>query len=697
MLGLALLIVIAGGAAYANSLRGVFLFDDLLNINPTLRSFPSLARTLENPRPVVFATLVLNYAWSASHPWSYHLVNVAAHLLAALALFGIVRRTLELPASAERYGSWAAPLAFTIAVLWMVHPLQTESVTYVIQRAESLMGLFYLSALYCLVRGHGSAHPRRWYSGAVASCLLGAGCKEVIVTLPVVALAYDALFLTGSWRESLRRRWGLYLGLALCCGLAVLHLALCTADAASVGFGIKGVTPLRYALTQPGVILHYLRLCFAPWPLCLDYDWPLVRSVGEALPALLVVGALLAVSLVGVVRGRRWGFPGLAFFCILAPTSSVVPIKDVAFEHRMYLPLAAVMAGAVLAGVWCWNRAWPPAAGRWSGRALAGVAILAVAGLGFLTVRRNAEYQDEVAFWAQTARCAPRNPRVYGNLGVACTEAGDVDDGIRALDKAVELDPLFGNAWRNRGVANSARRHYAEAIRDFNQALALSPNDVEAWSSLGAACSKIGRPEEALRDLDRAIAIRPDYAPAYVNRGNIRAAANHYAEAIRDYDQAIAFKPDDAVAWYSRGTACAKTGRAEEALHDLDRAISLKSDDAEQYYNRGNIHLDAGRPAEAIRDYDQAIALKPDYADAWYNRANAYASAGRPAEAIRDYSRAIELRPQDPDAYYNRAIVRRRLKQESEALADFQTARKLGGTAPEELLRSARSSAEMSR
>jgi tetratricopeptide (TPR) repeat protein len=690
----ALLILLAGGAAYANSLRGVFLFDDLLNINSTLGRFPALARILEDPRPVVSATLALNYAWSASNPWSYHLVNVAVHVLAALALFGIVRRTLELPALAGRYGRWAAPLALTIAVLWMVHPLQTESVTYVIQRAESLMGLYYLSALYCLIRGHGSPHPRRWYAGAVASCLLGAGCKEVIVTLPVVALAYDALFLKESWRESLRRRWGLYLGLTLCCGLAGFRLVFHTADAASVGFGIKGVTPLRYALTQPGVILHYLRLSFVPWPLCLDYDWPLVRSVGEALPALLVVGVLLAVSLVGVVCGRRWAFPGLAFFCILAPTSSVVPIKDVAFEHRMYLPLAAVMAGAVIAGVWFWNRAWPLATDRRSGRALAGVAILAAVGLGFLTVRRNAEYQNEVAFWVQTARCAPQNPRVYSNLGVAYTEADALDEGIRCLDKALELDPQYSIAWRNRGVANSARKHYAEAVRDFNQAIALSPNDAEAWSSLGAACSKTGRPEEALHDLDHAIALRPDYAQAHVNRGNLHAAADQFAEAFRDYDQAIAFKPDDAEAWYNRGTACAKTGRAEEALRDLDRAISLKSDDPEQYYNRGNIHLDGKRYAEAIRDYGQAIALRRDYADAWYNRANAYAAAGRPAEAIRDYSRAIELRPQDPDAYYNRAIVRRRIKQDSEALADLRMVQKLGRAVPEELLRSVSPSAQ---
>jgi len=576
------LIVLVGTAAYANSLRGVFVFDDLQSIvsNPALRSFPVLARILEDGRPVVFATLALNYAWSAARPWSYHLINITVHVLAALALFGIVRRTLELPA--KRCGPRAALMALTIALLWMVHPLQTDSVTYVIQRAESLMGLFYLSALYCLIRGHASPHPRRWYAGAVASCLLGAGCKEVIVTLPLVAFAYDALFLTGSWRESLRRRWGMYLGLALCCVLAAFRFVFRAADAAStVGFGMKGVTPLQYALTQPGVILHYLRLSFWPWPLCLDYGWPFVRSAGDALPALLVVGALLAVSLLGVVRGRRWGFPGLAFFCILAPTSSIVPVQDAAFEHRMYLPLAAVIAGAVIAAAWCWNRAWPPASGRWSGRALAGAGVLAVAGCCVLTVRRNADYRDEVALWRQTVCCAPQNARAYGRLGAALV----------------------------RRLPDDASAGGEEALRVLDQAIALKPDDADAWYNRGSVCARIGRTDEAVRDLDRAIVLRPGDADAYYNRGNVHLDAKRYAEAIRDYDQTIALEPDYADAWYNRANACASAGRPAEAVRDYSQAIELRPQDPDAYYNRAVVRSRLKQDSEALADFQMAGKL----------------------------------------------------------------------------------------
>jgi tetratricopeptide (TPR) repeat protein len=389
--------------------------------------------------------------------------------------------------------------------------------------------------------------------------------------------------------------------------------------------------------------------------------------VGDALPALLGIGVLLAVTLAGIVRGRRWGFLGLAFFCILAPTSSIVPIRDAACEHRMYLPLAAVMAGAVLAGFWCWNRAWPAASGRWSGCALAGAAILAVAGLGVLTVRRNAAYQDEVSFWEQTVRCAPRNARAYGNLGYA-------------------LERREG--WEDTPAARE------EALRVLNQAIALKPDYAEAYYNRGKVYAAAQRYAEAMRDYEQAIALKPDCAEAYLSRGNIHAFAGRYAEAMRDYEQAIAFKPDYAEAWFNRGAACAGAGHPEAALRDLDQAIALKPDDAEARFNRGNLHAAAQRYAEAIRDYDRAIACDPNYADAWYNRGCAYLATDRPAEAVRDFTRVIELRPQGAAAYYNRAIARKRMKQDSEALADLRMVRKLGGTVPEELLRSLGPSAQ---
>jgi len=194
-----LLIFAAIMVAYANSFSGPFIFDDVLWIsaNPHIRHLWPLSNALQPPpgagtgRPSVCLTLALNYALSALEPWSYHLFNLAIHASAALVLFGIVRRTLQGPRLRERFGAHANYLAAAIAILWGVHPMQTESVTYVIQRMESLMGLFLLLTLYCVIRGHDSPRRLWWYAGAVACCALGMGTKEGMAITPIIVLLYD--------------------------------------------------------------------------------------------------------------------------------------------------------------------------------------------------------------------------------------------------------------------------------------------------------------------------------------------------------------------------------------------------------------------------------------------------------------------------------------------------------------------------
>ena len=217
MIGLGILI------AYHNSFRGSLIFDDEPAIleNPSIQQLWPVWKTLAPPadltvtgRPVANFTLAVNYALSGTNVWSYHALNLLIHLLAGLTLFGVVRRTLLQPALRERFGRDAFPLAVVIALLWSLHPLQTEAVTYVIQRVESLMGLFYLLTFYCFIRSVESPRPRLWQGCAVAACLLGAATKEVTATAPLLVLLYDRTFVAGSFREAWRRRGGLHVVLA---------------------------------------------------------------------------------------------------------------------------------------------------------------------------------------------------------------------------------------------------------------------------------------------------------------------------------------------------------------------------------------------------------------------------------------------------------------------------------------------------
>src|SRR6266403_1569474 len=198
-----LLIVAAVLLAYGNSFSGPFIYDDLTSIpeNLHIRHLWPLWDTLQAPhttaegRPLVCLTLALNYALGGLEVWGYHAVNLATHVFAAIVLFGIVRRTLDGPRLGGRFGPYASGLAAAVALCWAVHPLQTESVTYIIQRTESMMGLFLLLSLYCVIRGHDSPRRSEWYATAVVCCALGMGSKETMGIAPIIVLLYDRIFL----------------------------------------------------------------------------------------------------------------------------------------------------------------------------------------------------------------------------------------------------------------------------------------------------------------------------------------------------------------------------------------------------------------------------------------------------------------------------------------------------------------------
>ena len=308
------LILLAGAAAYSSSLGCAFVFDDTADIvgNGSIRHLwpiqdvfivHTAGGTVLQSRPVVNLSLAVDYAIAGLDPRAYHLTNLVIHLLAGLTLFGIVRRTFLLPGLAQRFASAATPLALTVALIWTLHPLQTGAVTYVTQRYESLMGLFYLLAMYAAIRCGTSPHPRRWAVVTAAAALLAMGCKEVAVSVPVCVLLYDRAFLAGSFREAWRQRRTMYLGL-VGAWLAFAVLLCCSGNrGAWAGYGLP-VSWIEYGRSQFGVVLHYLRLCFWPDPLVLDYHWPVACSAGQIMPGASVIGALAVATVWALVRGR---------------------------------------------------------------------------------------------------------------------------------------------------------------------------------------------------------------------------------------------------------------------------------------------------------------------------------------------------------------------------------------------------------
>ena len=458
-------------------------------------------------RPIVNLSLAINYAIGDLDVLGYHFFNLVVHILATLTLFGIIRRTLRLPVVPESIAAGAAPMALISALIWTVHPLQTEAVTYIIQRTESMMGLFYLLTLYCAIRGAGASSPGRWYLAAVAACTLGTGCKEVMVSAPLIVLIYDRVFLSHSFKEVFRRRWTLYVGLAVTWVLlaALVLPAGGRAGSAHIGYW---ESLHAYAMSQCIVIVRYLRLCFWPHPLIMDYGLLVTGPAPSVLPYAVIIILLLVATIWALCRRPRFGFLGLWFFAILAPSSSIMPLLvQPSAEKRMYLPLAAAIVAVVVCahaiGRSLINRlglSKGPVAivGRLAAVGLGGTVVVI---LGFLTVGRNGDYRSRISIWQDTVNKLPQNCRAWNNLGVAHAEQGNYNRAIDNYNIALRLYPEFADAYLNRGHTYRDKGRYKQAISDYSEAIKLNWHLPKVYASRAQAYFFTRQYEEAWSDV----------------------------------------------------------------------------------------------------------------------------------------------------------------------------------------------------
>ena len=529
-LGLCLVIVLCGSWSYRNSFLAPFIFDDETSItkNPLVGSFfASYAdgHPVLRHRPVGRWSLALNVALGGFDVRGYHAFNLAVHLAAGLLLFDVMRRSLALAPSRSVCRQSATVLALAVALIWVVHPLQTQSVTYIIQRLEALCGLFYLACLYCVLRGSQSRLPLAWYLAAVAACWLGMGTKEVMVTAPAVVLLYDRVYLADSWATVMRRRWAVYAGFlpALAWLVVTAIPRLCVPNPKTgIGFGYEGITAIEYLRSQPGVILHYFRLAFWPDRLCFDYMWPVARTPVEILlPGAVIMGLLLA-SLLALRWWPRVGFLGVALFLILAPTSSIVPFVDLAFEYRMYLPLAPLVALAVLGFGALANLVLQTPRART--RVWVSALVVTTLALMLRTSIRNRLYLDPEAMWFDVVATAPHNCRAHSNLGACLQHVGRIDEALACYRRALQIKPDYTPASYNLAVQLARRGDVERAIAQYQKTLEISPRHVNASFDLAELVHQHGEVEQAITQYRRTLELKPDHAKARKHLATLLAA-----------------------------------------------------------------------------------------------------------------------------------------------------------------------------
>lgn len=613
---------------YTNSLSVPFVFDDLKNIveNPDIKYLSANrliyqwekwdSRRAGNmpSRPLTYFTFALNYHFNELHSLGYHLVNILLHVLNVMLLFLLTKRILFNVRSPSQELSGNQDEFFfpiLVAILFAAHPINTEVVTYISHRSESLTTFFYLSSLFLFAEAI-SFHPRL-YCFSLLGYILGLLSKEIAITLPACLLLFDYVFLSNlDIKKLISRKWyHIPFWAILCLYFFWKHFY------GGIGTG-RDDTSLTwshytYLMTQLIVILRYIKLLILPLGQCFDHYVRPTKSLFEPVTfgSLLLWCSLFLIAIFWVKRnlnetlGKIVLFASLWFFITLSPTSSFLPINDAMVERRLYLP---GWAFSLLVASLYWRifnvQTYEPI--TWlRHKGLITCVGLHVIILGGLTFRRNLTYQNPASLWKEAVSLYPNNPRALMNLGsysssdeakrlyskaleisptdpLILTNMGNIiyfHDGNLALaeeyyKKAISADPSFAEAYNNLGSIHFKESQLMEAADYFKKAVLAQSRYVSAWQNLGNTYFKLGNYSDALKAYNESLALEPSF-DAYHNAANVYFIIKDYDKAVGFYQKALSIKPKDPLAIENLGNAYFKLGRYNLAIAQYERALSF--------------------------------------------------------------------------------------------------------------------------
>ena len=586
--------LLVAGAAYARVLDGEFQFDDRVVIEeaPAIKHLgPFLSNSFMQGwtragRPLTDLTFALNYAAGRLHPRGYHAVNLVLHLLVALSLWRLGVRFLE------RAGSTSQGPAALAAAAFVLHPLGSQAVSYIAQRAEVLASLFYVGALLLVLDAQGSRRPWLRLVLALACALAGLGAKPIVITLPfAVGLIFLALGQAGA-RWSLRARVIAGTGILACAGFAFLTLRE-LASHADAGFHIPGLGPGVYLRTQARVVLMYLRLILLPTGQNLDPDIALSHTLdGRTLLAMLGILALMAAAALAIARAPRLsppasiaarcaGFGVLWFFVLLAPTSSFIPVADVMFEHRAYLAMWGVLFALANGGALLLARL-PERWRAWLTPLLSASLCLSLATALWA---RNAVWQSKLALWQDVAAKSPRKARAHVNLGHALEQLGKTDEAAAEYRTALTLPGESISrleVLRNLGAVEIRRGNLADAETALEEGRAYAPRDAELLNNLAILALERNDAQRAQALAEQAVEAAPKNGAAWNTLGEARLARGDAAAALPAFERGAALDPDKSVRHWNVALALDRLGRTTEACAAIGQFLATERDPAER-------------------------------------------------------------------------------------------------------------------
>jgi tetratricopeptide (TPR) repeat protein len=650
--------VLLGALAYSSSLRAPFQFDDIIFVryNPALRALWPPQRWIlshhQETRPLANFTFALNYAWTGRDPWSYHVVNVGLHLGCVVLLFVFVRRTLR--GLAPPWPSWADAVAASAALLLSVHTAQSESVIYVQGRPGLLATFFGLATLVTVAGAAPSSGgtsirlPRRVGALAALWTLLALLSKESAAVVPALVLLYDATLLA-RWRLRELGPRIVTLHLPQWGTLLVLPLMLATLSNPHEGvFGFGVVDSLRFYLTQPLVLLFYLRLYLWPAGLAIEHGFTLAEPNDVRVwLALAGMVALLATAVWALRRAPWAGFCAAWWLLAVAPTS-LVPGKEFAAERYLTFasPAFAALAASVLA-VGARSLSGPARPARVE------ILLVPAALLGLLlawhTLGRGHTWLSASGLWRQAAQLRPGNRRIHYQLSWHLWQEQHLEEAERELRRLLAFDP--GDV-RSRNLLASVQMDLGQndsALVNAALAAESAPLIPEFQVNHAAALLKLGRRSEGMAACERALAVDPNDAVALYYHAQCRAALGDTAQAVADGWTLEHRRPDTGYGPYVLGSIDLATRRDSSAAHWLELAVRRDPQLTEAMRLLPLAWYWLGRDAEALRGWQRYLAAsstaRVDYAMLYYMGLT-LDRLGRYREAAATLRQVTRMRPE---------------------------------------------------